>query len=81
MVFLGMLLLHYYVATTERRYKQGSHEAKLRRWEKRQYVGVLTSLEYSLNTSKGPRPFDSWGGGAMVFFVKKKIVQQILENK
>ena len=28
------------------------------------------------------RPFDSWGGGVVyVFFVKKKIVQQILENK
>ena len=27
------------------------------------------------------RPFDSWGGGAMVFLLKKKIVQQIFENK
>ena len=27
------------------------------------------------------RPFDSWGGGGLWFFVKKKIVQQILENK
>ena len=27
------------------------------------------------------RPFDSWGGGGYGFFVKKKIVQQIFENK
>ena len=27
------------------------------------------------------RPFDSWGGGGLWFLVKKKIVQQIFENK
>ena len=44
---------------------------------------LLTKLSVTsvkLLVSIRGRPFDSWGGG-LWFFVKKKIIQQILENK
>ena len=42
---------------------------------------ALTVVTMHVFTLRG-RPFDSWGGrGGYGFFVKKKFVQQILENK
>ena len=42
---------------------------------------IQSALQEDLKCVLMGRPFDSWGGGGYGFFVKKKIVQQILENK
>ena len=48
---------------------------------RRQKIFKHNTITRPINSLVRGRPFDSWGGGGYGFFVKKKIVQEILENK